>query len=141
MEALEWAEGCMGEITLESARTKTVQKVASMEELSKTLLRVVGTKVKGEARDIAKSVERDSGFELRLRLVRRYDPRTTGRRVALLNDITRTQELQTSELLRGIDKRSEQARKYESASGEPLGDSVKMAVLQNMCPKEVRTHL
>ena len=36
---------------------------------------------------------------------------------------------------------SEVVRKYESASGEPLGDSVKMAVLQNMCPREVIAHL
>ena len=139
--ALEWAEGCMDEITLGTVRAKTVEKVASMEELGKTLFRVVGTKVKGEALDIAKSVERDSGFELWRRLVRRYDPRTTGQRVVLLSDIIRTQELQTSELLRGIDKWSELVRKYETTSGETLGDSVKMTVLQNMCPKEVRTHL
>ena len=101
----------------------------------------MGTKVKGEALDIAKSVGRDSGFELRRRLVRRYDPRTGGQRVVLLNDIIRTQELQTSELLKGIDRWSEVVRKYESTSGEPLGGSVKMAVLQNMCPTEVRTYL
>ena len=36
---------------------------------------------------------------------------------------------------------AELVRKYESAFGEPLGNSVEMTVLQNMCPKEVRTHL
>ena len=40
-----WAEGRIDEITLETVRTKTAQKVASVEELSKTLFRVVGTKV------------------------------------------------------------------------------------------------
>ena len=96
VEELEWAGGRTGGITLETARTTTAQEVASMRELSKTLFRVVGTKVKGESLDIAKSVERDSGFELWRRLVRRYDPRTTGQRVVSLNGILRTQELQTS---------------------------------------------
>ena len=77
-DALEWAEGCMDEITRGIARTKIVQKVASMEELSRTLFRVVGTKVKGESLDIAKSVERNSRVGLRRRLERQYNPRKTG---------------------------------------------------------------
>ena len=59
----------------------------------------------------------------------------------MLNDIIRTEELQTGELPRRIDKWPEMARKYENASGETLGDSAMMAGLQNMCPNNVRAHL
>ena len=53
---------------------------------------------------MAKGVGRDRGFELWCRLVRRYDPRTSRQRVALLSDVILTKELQTSELLRGVHK-------------------------------------
>ena len=58
-----------------------------------------------------------------------------------MNDVIRLKELQTSELLRDVDKWSEMARKYENASGEMPSDPVEMTVLQNMCTKGVRTHL
>ena len=78
-----------------------MKNVTSMELLGKTLFRAVGAKVKGEAVDRAKGVQRDRGFELWRRLVRRYDPRAPGDRVVLLGDVIRAKELQTDELPRG----------------------------------------
>ena len=115
--ALAWAEGRVDDIAFGKVPATPGPNVASMGQLGKTQFWVVGAKVKGESLDIAKSVERDSGFELWRRLVRRYDPRTTGQRAVLLDDIIRTQELQTGRLLRGSDKWAEMARKRENASG------------------------
>ena len=89
-DALEWAERRVGEITLGEVCAATVPNVAGMEQLNKTLFRALGAQVKGEALDIAKSVGRDSGFELWRRPVRRYGPRATGLLVVLLNGIIRT---------------------------------------------------
>ena len=97
-------DGRVGEAALGKVRAKTAQDVASMERLDKTLFRAVGTKVKGEAHDVAESVEWDSGLELRRRLVRRYGPRATGQRVASPNDVTRAQDFYKGKLMCGIDK-------------------------------------
>ena len=59
----------------------------------------------------------------------------------MLNDITRAKNLQTSDPLQGVDKWSELVRKYKNAAGKTPSDSVKITVLQNMCPKGVETHL
>ena len=59
----------------------------------------------------------------------------------LLGDIIRAKELRTHELHPGVHKWSELMRKYENTSGETPSDSVKMTVLQNVRPKEVRTYL
>ena len=64
VDALERAAGRADVITLGAVRANTVQNVASMERLGKTPFRVAGTKVLGEAPDVAKSVARDSGFEM-----------------------------------------------------------------------------
>ena len=141
VDALEWAEGNVDEMTPEKVRAKTVRNATSKEKLDRTLCRAVGAKVKGGALDIAKGVARDREFELWRRLVWVCDPRRSGQRETLLNDIIRVKKLQTSEPLQGVDKWSELVRKYKNAAVKTPSDSVKITVLQNMCPKEVGTHL
>ena len=131
--ALEWAEGRVDAAALRKVRAKTAQNVASAEQPIKTPFRVAGTKPRGGPLDVAKSVGRDSGFEPRRRLARRYDPRTTGLRAALLDDIVRTQGAETAAATRGIDERSETAREFSNAP-------VEIPALQHMCSEEARAH-
>ena len=59
----------------------------------------------------------------------------------MLCDNIRAKDLQAHELPHGVHEWSEQVRKYGNTKGKTRGDPVKMTVLQNMRPKEVRTHL
>ena len=72
--------------------------------------------------------------------MRRYDPRTSGQRVASLSGIIRAKELRTNVILRAFRQRSGLVRGYGNASGEMPIAPVNMTVLQNMCPREVRAH-
>ena len=64
LDALGWGDGRMGEAALGKVRAQTARNAASMEHLSKTTYRAAGTKVRGEAPDVAKSVGRDGGFAM-----------------------------------------------------------------------------
>ena len=59
----------------------------------------------------------------------------------MLGDDIRATELRVRGPLRGAHKWSGVVRTYEDASGEPPGDSVKMAALFNVRHREARTHL
>ena len=72
--------------------------------------------LEGEALEIVKNTTRGACFEAWRKLVTRFDPRTVGRKRALLSRIINPGRVKVRELSRAIEQREERVRPHQSRS-------------------------
>ena len=77
---------------------------ADAEEISEVMYFLITRHTYGEALEIAKTVPGTNGAEMWRRICRRYDPRTSIRKTALLNSIIQQKAVTKSELGRVVGK-------------------------------------
>merc|ERR1712074_147664 len=137
-EILEWAASQPGEITAMDITQHSNHQAA---EISEVIYYLVTRHANGEALELAKLVPRNNGAELWRKMSRRYDPRTSVKRAALLNTIIQQKAVATEELGRTLDKWLARAKTYEDRTRAKLQDDLKMTIIQNMRPEALRIHL
>ena len=137
-EVLEWAASQPNEITTQDIGQHINHQAA---EISEVIYYLVTRHTHGEALELAKLVQRNNGAELWRKLSRRYDPRTSVKRAALLNAIIQQKAVSIEELGHTLDKWLARAKTYEDRTNAKLQDDLKMTIIQNMCPETLRIHL
>ena len=90
--------------------------------------------LEGEALDIVQKTTRGAGLEVWRKLVRRFDPQTTGRKRTLLTRIFSPGTVKVHELSRAIEQWEERVNKKHS-------DDVRSGILTEMCPEHIKTHI
>ena len=95
--------------------------------------------LQGEALDIVQNTARGAGLEAWRKLVRRFDPQTTGRKRTL--QILNPGTLKVHELSRAIEQWEERVRSYQSRVREKFSDDVRSGILTEMCPEHIKTHI
>merc|ERR1712074_243819 len=110
-------------------------------EISEVIYYLVTRHTNGEALELAKLVPRNNGAELWRKISRRYDPRTSVKRAALLNTIIQQKAVSIEELGHALDKWMAKTKTYEDRTNAKLPDDLRMTIIQNMCPETLRLHL
>ena len=95
---------------------------------------------------IIQNTERGNGLEGWRRLNRRYDPATGAKKSSLLRHTLTPGKHTLEELNEKVEEWMELLNRYEARRGtggqrEPLPDDIKMSILENMCPLEMKRHL
>merc|ERR1712074_297285 len=137
-EILEWAASQPGEITAMDITQHSNHQAA---EISEGIYYLVTRHTHGEALELAKLVPRNNGAELWRKISRRYDPRTSVKRAALLNTIIQQKAVQIEDLGHTLDKWMAKAKTYEDRTNTKLPDGLRMTIIQNMCPETLMLHL
>ena len=114
---------------------------AEAQEISEVVYYLITRHTFGEALEVAKLVQRRNGAELWRKLGKRYDPRTSVKRAALLNTLTQQKSVSIDELSHTLDKWLARAKTYEGRTNVKLQGDLKMTIIQNMCPDALRLHL
>ena len=95
----------------------------------------------GQAAQII-SAANGSGCEAWRLLVRRYDPRTSESKRALMKRVINTQMAKSmADLERTLQEWEIVLRRYEKASGQSIHDDIKVNCLIAMCPVRLQEHL
>jgi len=96
--------------------------------------------------DITQNVSSNNGLETWRRLHKRYDPSTRGRRKNLLKSILKPGRHKLENLGEAMEKWEEQVGRYErrkDSQGKKgyIPDDLKIAIVEDMVPVELETHL
>ena len=137
-EIMEWAAGQNNEIGLTDLAQHPNKDA---RDISEVIYYLVTRHTSGEAMEIAKMAPRNNGAELWRQVSKRYDPRTSVKRAALLNSIIQHKAVSIEELGHAIDKWCAKVKLYEDRTNTQLQDDLKMTIIQNMCPEALRLHL
>ena len=137
-EFMEWAATQQEEIEMSDLKN---HRNPEAQEISGVIYYLITRHTSGEALEVAKMSPRKNGAELWRKICKRYDPRTSIKRAALLNDIIQQKAVQIEELGHELDKWCAKVKLYESRTNGQLQDDLKMTIIQNMCPQSLRLHL
>ena len=135
---MEWAATQSEEIKKDDLKH---HNNAEAQEISEVMYYLITRHTFGEALEVAKLVQRRNGAELWRKLSKRYDPRTSVKRAALLNTLTQQKSVSIDELSHTLDKWLARAKTYEDRANVKLQGDLKMTITQNMCPDALRLHL
>ena len=96
---------------------------------------------KGNGNRIVKNVRSKNGFEVYRLLCQRYNPRTDGKFLVLLNSIIEFQFGTDKEFLDNLVAWETMIDNFEADADEEISPQIKCAILSNRAPKELRKHL
>ena len=120
-EILEWAAAQPHEISLEEPKQHSNPAAG---EISEVIYYLVTRHAYGEALGVAKIVPRNNGAELWRKISRRYDPRTSVKRAALLNTIIQQKAVPIEELGHTLDKWMAKTKTHEDRTNTKLPDDL-----------------
>jgi hypothetical protein len=109
------------------------------DELAAELYDILAMLCKGEAILMIKAEEEFNGVKVWCKMFQRYNPRTLGRMVKMLGEVTAPPRVtKMGEIESAISKWEQKARVMEREFDQKFHDALKMAIVINMVPNDIQ---
>ena len=118
----------------------TVSEV-DLKRFDDQLYTVLADKTDGEALHITQNSHSKSGSEVWRRLSKRFDPQTDSRKRTLMSKILNPGQVTLKDLSDHIETWEKDLIVFEQRSGEDISDTIKIGILQELCPEALKEHL
>ena len=139
---LKWASECTSEITEEDLDLNFSTKKEEVTKFAVNLYSVLMHCTEDGAFRICHSVKEGNGLEAIRLLVKRYVPKTPGTKRALLKAIiNQNPAKKPEELEKNLMHLEELIKKYEQMGGAELPEDLRVALIIDMCHKDLKEHL
>ena len=144
-QAVDWIKWACTEkqtITEETISTQFEITEEEVTSFSERLYAILLSCTEDDPFRICYSVSDGNGLEAMRLLMKRYEPRTPGTKRALLKAIINNPPAkkpdETEKNLLAVENL---IRKYEVMAGEPLPEDLRITVIIDLCPRDLREHL
>jgi hypothetical protein len=149
---LEWAAESETPLTYEEIKEYWTDgadengKMHDVKEMGQQIQGALLSLLEGEALDLVVGVTEGGGLEAWRKTTRRFDPLTVGRSRNMLQAILTPGTFKCSELLAAIEHWEQQVATYARRRGpgglkREVAEDIKMGILQQIGPNELKTHL
>ena len=139
---LRWAESQTNPITSYSDSGIALLSAADVVELSKQVYITLAQLLTEESHTILRNGADDNGLDAWRRLVKRWDPKTVGRHRNAYLRIAQPGKAKTVEQASGMLERWEtEILEYQKKSTKIVDEDLKCAVIVEMMPQTLQTHL
>ena len=149
---MEWAAENLKELTKEMVdaaygiHAEMEDEIDDLEYKTTQLYMALENLTDREPLDIVQNSPEGNGLEAWRRLQKRYDPATRGRRKNLLKSLLKPGKYKLEQLGEAMEKWEEQVNRYEKmkdskGNRSQLPDDLKIAILEDMVPEVLETHL
>ena len=141
-EWMEWASQQGTPITAITIKDKYDSNHAQVEHFARGLWATIVSCTSGSAFDLCHSAGQHNGLEALRLITRRFEPRTPATKRALLKAVINNPACKkVDEIERNMLHVEELMRKYAHMAGAELPEDLKVTVIIDLCPKDLKEHL